>query len=81
MFAGNAIQRRDEALCSQTISLRPFAVMSRIPALDGVPYRVAWFDFECDSDFTQMIPQPGWTPPEEIALLTDDPDWQPPAQF
>ena len=42
--------------------------MSRIPALDGVPYPVAWFDFECDSDFTRMIPQPGWTPPEEIAL-------------
>jgi hypothetical protein len=53
----------------------------RIPALDGVPYRVAWFDFERDSDLTRMVPQPCWKPPEEIALPTDDPDWQPPAQF
>lgn len=52
--------------------------MSRIPALDGHPYRLEPFDFEVDGDRPRLIPQPLWKPPPEIALLTDDPEWMPP---
>lgn len=41
-------------------------------------YRIEQFDAW---DESRMVPDPGWTVPEELRLLTDDPDWQPVGKF
>jgi hypothetical protein len=49
----------------------------KTPALDGIAYQIAPFDFERDGDRASTVPRPDWVIPDHLSLPTDDPDWMP----
>jgi hypothetical protein len=52
-------------------------VNQRTPALDGIAYQIAPFDFVRDGDAASCVPEPGGVIPAWLALPTDDPAWMP----
>jgi len=48
----------------------------RIPA--ATKHEIEPFEFQPGPE---AEPRPGWVPPEWLALLTDDPEWQPVGRF
>jgi hypothetical protein len=49
----------------------------RKPKIPREPYAIEPFDFERDGDAARCVPITNFVIPPWLALLTDDPDWQP----
>jgi hypothetical protein len=57
--------------------LEPPTVSTSVPVATKVPVSRRHVEPFSDWDESRMVPDPTWVPPVELALPTDDVNWQP----